>query len=180
MPWSPLLNIRGPAGPAGATGAKGDPGAQGATGAVGGTGAKGDRGDAGPQGTQGPAGTTGAKGDKGDTGAAGRDFNNRRVQSVTASGTVTCNWGAFDEIRLTLTGNTTLSFQPGNDGQGCTLKIKQNSTGNFTLTLPGSVRFNADVVAYTNTKAADKADRVGFIYDAGDSRYDFVSVIKGF
>lgn len=120
------------------------------------------------------------KGPKGDTGNAGRSFYERRVQSITANGAVTCDWALYDEIRLTLTGNTMLSFNAGNDGQGCTLKIKQNGVGNFTLTLPASVRFNADVVGYTNTKTADKADRIGFIYDAPDSRYDFVSVIKGF
>lgn len=121
------------------------------------------------------------KGDPGDPGDPGRDFYNRRIQTVATSGTaVTCNWNDYDEIRITLTDNATLTFTGGNDGQGCTLKIKQDATGGRTVTLPANVRFNADVTAYTATTTANKSDRIGFINDAADGKYDFVSMIKGF
>jgi hypothetical protein len=125
----------------------------------------------------------GDKGNDGDIGPQGVSFFNRRIQTILASatsGAVTCNWNNFDEIRVTLDANTTLTFIGGNDGQGCTLKLKQDATGTRTLTMASSVRFNADIVSYTTTAAANKADRLGFIYDSADNKYDFVSVIKGF
>ena len=105
----------------------------------------------------------------------------RRVQAVSsASGAVTCDWGYFDEIRLTLTGDVVLTFTGANDGQGCTLKLVQDATGGRTVTLAESVRFNADITAYTPTATAGKGDRLGFIRDGVDNKYDFVSLIKGF
>ncbi len=113
----------------------------------------------------------------------GASFNQRRIGSIVASavsGAINCNWANFDEIRVLLDANGTLTFSGGNDGQGCTLKVKQDGTGGRTLALPASLRFNADITGYTPTTTANKADRVGFIYDAGDNKYDFVSVVKGF
>ena len=105
----------------------------------------------------------------------------RRVQTVgTATGAVTCNWGLYDEIRLTLTGSVTLTFSGANDGQGCTLKLVQGGAGSHTVALDGAVRYSADITGYTPTATAGKGDRLGFIRDVGDGKYDFVSVIKGF
>lgn len=105
----------------------------------------------------------------------------RRIQVVSsASGAVTCDWSLFDEIRLTLTGNVVLTFTGASDGQGCTLKLVQDATGSRTVTLASNVRFNADITAYTPTATANKGDRLGFIRDGIDNKYDFVSLIKGF
>lgn len=119
---------------------------------------------------------------QGPRGLQGLSFFNRRVQTIptVVGGTATCDWGLYDEIRITLDANVTLTFTGGTDGQGCTLKLKQDATGGRTVTLPGAVRFNADITGYTTTTTASKSDRVGFIHDAGDSKFDFVSVIKGF
>lgn len=105
----------------------------------------------------------------------------RRVNTVpSATGAITIDWSLFDEVRLTLTGNVTLTFTGATDGQGCILKLIQDSTGSRTVSLPASVRFSDDVSTFTPSAAALKADRVGFIYDTIDAKYDFVSVIKGF
>lgn len=117
---------------------------------------------------------------KGEQGERGLSFYQRRVHSASISGAYTCDWSLYDEIRLTLTGNVTLTFSGAADGQGCTLKLKQDATGGRTVTLDANVRFNLDVTAYTPTATAAKSDRLGFIRDATDNKYDFVSVIKGF
>lgn len=113
--------------------------------------------------------------------SAGRNFQQRRIQTVgSATGAVTCEWALYDEIRLTLTGDVVLTFTGAVDGQGCTLKIIQGGAGSHDVTLDGDVRFSEDITAYIPSTAATKGDRLGFIRDSADSKYDFVSIIKGF
>ena len=168
-------------------------------------GAKGDKGDTGNTGPKGDTGNTGlsayqvavaggfggtptewlaslkgAKGDRGDQGPAGLAAA-RRVQVIanTDAGAITCDWSAYDEIRITLTANTTLTFTGALDGQGCILKLRQDAIGGRTVSLPASIRANAIIATYSPTLVAGKADLVGVRYDGQDSRYDFVSLIQG-
>lgn len=168
-------------------GAKGDKGDTGATGL------KGDTGSAGLSAYQvavanGFGGTQaewlvslkGAQGDRGEQGPAGLAAA-RRVQLVadTDTGSVACDWSAYDEIRITLTANTTLTFAGALDGQGCILKLRQDAVGSRSVSLPANVRTNAIIAAYSPTLVAGKADLVGVRYDGQDSRYDLVSLIQG-
>lgn len=105
----------------------------------------------------------------------------RRIQTISAaSGAIICNWANYDEIRLRLTGNVTLTFQGPNDGQGCLLKLTQDATGGRTVTLPATVRYNALVQHYDPTPTPGATDKVGFIYDSADGTYDFVTFVPGF
>ena len=90
-----------------------------------------------------------------------------------------CDWSAYDEIRVVLTAATTFTFAGAIDGQGCVLKLRQDGAGGKQATLPPAVRFNAAYGSYSQTTSAGVADKVGFIYDGGDDRYDFVSLIPG-
>lgn len=104
----------------------------------------------------------------------------RRIQTVnSAAGAVICDWAVYDEIRLRLTGDVTLTFQGAVDGQGCLLKLQQDSAGGHLVTLPAGVRFNALLNSFVATSAPGLADKVGFIYDSGDSKYDLVSLVPG-
>lgn len=115
------------------------------------------------------------------TGAAPAGPAGRRVHTVAlVSGSITIDWSLYDEVRLTLVGNVSLTFIGATDGQGCILKITQDGVGGRSVTLPASVRFSDDVSSFTPSSAALKADRIGFIYDSIDAKYDFVSMIKGF
>jgi len=164
-------------------------------------GPQGDRGQTGSTGPRGPDGLSayqvavangfagsqaawleslkGAKGDRGETGPPGGTL--RRILDVpnTDSGSFACDWSAYDEIRLLLTTDTSLSFAGAADGQGCILKLKQDATGGHAVTLPAAVRFNALIQTYTSTRTPGKADKIGFVFDGGDSRYDFVSIVPG-
>jgi hypothetical protein len=107
---------------------------------------------------------------KGDAGAVG----SKRVQTVTnASGAITCNWALYDEIRLETTGTVTLTFSGATDGQGCILTIK----GGHGVNLPASVRYNDSVTFYVPTEGAAAIDKLGFVYDLSDTKYDFVSAV---
>lgn len=167
--WALVGNIRGAQGATGNTGSAGLSAYQVAV----------ANGFAGTQ-AQWLASLQGAKGDTGDAGPPGIP-SQRRVQNIadTPSGTVTCDWGAYDEIRVTLTTDVTFVFAGALDGQGCVLKIKQGGAGGHLVTLPSLVRYNALIALYTVTPAAGKADKIGFAYDGTDSAYDLVSIIPG-
>ena len=122
----------------------------------------------------------GEKGDQGDQGPPGIP-SMRRIQHIanTTSGSVTCDWNSYDEIRVTLTANTTFNFVGALDGQGCVLKIKQDATGGRTVAFGLEVRFNSLISIFNATLAAGKADKLGFVFDGQDDVYDFVSVVPG-
>lgn len=114
-------------------------------------------------------------------GAQGLPSNvSRRIQTInSASGAIICNWALYDEIRLRLVGDVSLVFQNAVDGQGCLLKLTQDAAGGRAVTLPASVRYNTLLTAYVASSAPGLADKVGFIYDSGDSKYDLVSLVPG-
>lgn len=160
---------------------------RGATGATGNTGSQGPRGYSAyeiavQQGFAGDvnawlASLKGEKGDKGDQGAPGIP-SVRRIQNIasTPTGSVVCDWDAYDEIRIIITAPLSVSFTGALDGQGCILKLMQDSTGGYPVTLPvGDVRYNGAIPLYVNTKIANRGDILGFRYDGTDSKYDFVS-----
>lgn len=123
------------------------------------------------------------KGEKGEQGAAGPPGlpSVRRVLTIpdTTSGSVACDWGAYDEIRVTLTTDTVFSFAGAIDGQGCVLKLRQDGTGGHSVTLPPGVRYNTVIPNYVNTQTPGRIDRVGFVYDGGDGAYDLVALVPG-
>lgn len=164
---------------------------RGATGATGNTGSQGPRGYSAYEIAvqQGFAGTVdqwlaslvGATGATGPQGPAGIP-SQRRIQEIlsTPTGSVVCDWDAYDEIRITITAPLSITFTGALDGQGCVLKLMQNATGGFAVTLPTSqVRFNDAIPLYINTKAANRGDKLGFMYDDSDTIYDFVSNVPG-
>lgn len=122
----------------------------------------------------------GAKGDQGDQGPPGIP-SMRRIQIIANSdtGSVVCDWNSYDEIRVTLTANTTFDFSGALDGQGCVLKIRQGGAGGWTVDFGTDVRFNSLISTFNPTLLAGKADKLGFVYDGQDSLYDFVSVVPG-
>ncbi|CAA2409866.1 tail assembly protein [Xanthomonas phage Bosa] len=126
-------------------------------------------------------GEPGDKGDKGDAGNPGTPYA-RRIQHVTDTdaGTFECDWSQYDEIRISLTATVVLSFTGAIDGQGCVLKLRQPPAGGCQVGLPGGVvRFNSLIQAYVVTQTGSRADKVGFVFDGEDARYDLVSIIPG-
>lgn len=103
------------------------------------------------------------------------NVSRRILTNNSASGTIICNWALYDEIRLRLVGDVTLVFQGAVDGQGCSLKLAQDGTGGRLVTMPANIRYSALITSYSVTESAGLADRLGFIYDSGDSRYEIVT-----
>lgn len=106
-------------------------------------------------------------------------IDRRILVNNTASGALTIDWAQYDAAVLTLTGNVVLTFTGATPEQGCVLRLKQDATGNRTVTFPGTVRYGSTLTGFTPSASANVVDRVGFIYDTSDSKYDLVSVLKG-
>lgn len=174
--WPAGVSLKGPQGergPAGATGGQGPQGLSAYQVAV-------ANGFPGTQ-PQWLASLKGEKGDRGEQGPAGISAD-RRVQVIADSGTgtVECDWDAYDEIRVTVTTDTTFTFSGARNGQGCMLKIRQDSAGGHTIALPVLVmRFNLNIPSYNPSLGANVSDLLGFRYDGTDSRYDLIALTRG-
>jgi hypothetical protein len=103
---------------------------------------------------------------------------NRIYKNASISGAVTVDWSLYDEVRFTIVGNTTLSFIGATDGQGCIVKIKQDGVGNHTVAFPSNIRHSIDMRSYSVSAAPGAVDRVGFMYDLDDLKYDFISAVR--
>lgn len=85
-----------------------------------------------------------------------------------------------DVVRITLTGNITLGFTGGVDGQKFILELIQDGSGNRSVTYDTSVRFGSDITATVLSTAANKIDRIGVIYNATANKYDVIAFAKGY
>lgn len=104
-----------------------------------------------------------------------------RTQNVSGvSGTYTVDWSIRDIVEITLSGNVTLTFTGAQTGQTCLLRIRQDGTGNRTITWPSDVRYSTDLPSVTLSTTANKTDYIGFIYNNVASKYDLLSVNRGF
>lgn len=170
--WINLVSLESLRGPQGATGATGANGLSAYQVAV-------ANGFAGTQ-AQWLESLKGAKGDQGDQGPPGIP-SMRRIQTInnTDTGSVTCDWNSYDEIRVTMTANTTFNFIGALDGQGCVLKVKQDTVGGRSVSFSSNVRYNNLIPIFNPTVTPNKADRIGFVYDGGDGYYDFHAVVNG-
>ena len=173
--WTNLVSLeslRGPAGANGAQGPKGDTGLSAYQVAV-------ANGFAGTQ-AEWLASLKGEKGEKGDQGPPGIP-SLRRIQRITNtdSGSIVCDWNAYDEIRVTLTTNTLVTMTGALDGQGCVLLLKQGGVGGHSVSFGSNVRFNRLIPIYNPTTTAGKSDRLGFVYDGDAGFYDVQAIVDG-
>lgn len=103
----------------------------------------------------------------------------RVLVNNTATGAISINWALYDVVYLTLVGDVVLTFSGAAAEQGCVLRLKQDTVGGRTVTLPATVRYSTTLSGFTASLLPSVVDRVGFIFDSGDSKYDLVSSLKG-
>jgi hypothetical protein len=122
----------------------------------------------------------GEKGDQGDQGPPGIP-SQRRILRITNtdSGSIVCDWNAYDEIRVTLTADTLVNMTGALDGQGCVLLLKQGGVGGHGVSFGSNVRFNNLIPIYNPTTTAGKSDRLGFVYDDDAGFYDVQAIVGG-
>lgn len=102
------------------------------------------------------------------------------VVTKTWASTVAINWSDANCQRVTLSGPTTFTFTGGVDGEKLILELKQDATGSRTITLPSNVRFSTTIPSVLLSTAANKIDKLGFMFNSTDNKYDLVAVTYGF
>lgn len=86
---------------------------------------------------------------------------------VTASGS-NINWNAGNVQSLTLSSNPTLTFSNGQAGGEYKLIVKQDGTGNRTVTWPVTVKWFGGGTPPTLTNAANSTDMMSFVYTGNE------------
>ena len=110
-----------------------------------------------------------------------------KTSNVTAvalsidGGAVATDASAGSLFTLTADGNFTLS-DPTNltNGQMIIWRIKQDATGNRTITLDSIFRLGADISSVTLSTGANKVDYLVGYYDSTDAKIDIISFVKGY
>lgn len=84
------------------------------------------------------------------------------------SGNITLDWGGRKEIRLRLTGNTTVtSMSNMGDGLRYLIKVEQDGSGGHSFDIDGLRIINVDLSGLSTD--ADAVNFVGIHYDEDDS-----------
>jgi hypothetical protein len=102
------------------------------------------------------------------------------VTTKSWASTVAINWDDANCQRVTLGGNTTFTFTGGVDGEKLILELKQDATGSRSVTLPSNVRYSTTIPSILLSTGANRIDKLGFMYNSTDGKYDLVAVSYGF
>lgn len=104
------------------------------------------------------------------------------VQALTPGDIVGVNWSVGSTATVLLDrALTTFAFSGGKDGQRCVLVCTQDGTGGRTIAFGAEVRGGTDLtIPPALTAAINKEDYLGFIYRTSTTKYDFVSISKGY
>ena len=106
----------------------------------------------------------------------------KRVVTLTDGATITPNGDTTDVGVVTLGGNRTMAAPTGTptDAQQLIFRVKQDGTGTRTITWNAIYRFGTDVIQPVLTTTPAKTDYIGFQYNAVDSKWDCLSVARGY
>lgn len=103
----------------------------------------------------------------------------RGAERVAYASTLLLDWSKSDTLRVTLTGDATVSLTGAYDGQRCMLEVTQDSTGGRALNASPQIRVGSDV-AWAISTAPNTRTRIGLIYQGPTTVYDLVAVARGF
>lgn len=85
-----------------------------------------------------------------------------RVLNPVWKANMTLDWSNYDEIRVTLQGNTTFTHVNAKEGQTCTLVLTQDATGGRTATFGSEVKYGSLFSTFALSSTAGKSDELGF------------------
>lgn len=104
------------------------------------------------------------------------------TQVVSYAATINLDLDSYNVADVTLTGNPTINLTNGIDGQELILRLRQDSTGNRTVTWGSMVRFSTDEPSPTLSTAPNSLDYLVFRLNEEESsaQYDCMLVNRGF
>lgn len=103
-----------------------------------------------------------------------------RIDAHTYGASVTLDCSLYDVFEITLTGNITITFSGGTDGQRIAVRLTQDGTGSRLVTWDSGVGFGTDIATATATTTASKVDYFGLVYSSAASKYHMVAVARGY
>lgn len=103
------------------------------------------------------------------------------VVSLTDAVIISLDASAGSSFRVTLAGNRTLA-NPTNaaDGQRILVAVKQDGSGNRTLTYGSAYKFGTSLPSPTLSTTAGATDYLGFIYDGPSGEWRLLAFQGGF
>lgn len=102
------------------------------------------------------------------------------VQELTSASSVTIDWSDGHQAKIIAGHDITFTFSNGEDFNKLIIRIKQDATGNRTMTWPSSVRYSTILTEITISASPGSISYVGFIYNAEDETYDVVANQYGY
>jgi hypothetical protein len=105
------------------------------------------------------------------------------IFSLTDAATITTtNCSSYNTFTVTIGGNRTLgSFTTGTNGQKIAIRVRQDGTGGRTLAFDSTYwNLGSDVSLLSIASSANVYSYVGAIYNSTSSKWDVVSIVKGY
>jgi len=105
------------------------------------------------------------------------------VFALTDAATITTtNVSSYNTFTVTLGGNRTLgSFTTATAGQKIVIQVRQDGTGNRTLSFDSTYwNQGTDAVWLSISPTANSYSYIGAIYNSGTSKWDVVSIVRGY
>lgn len=106
----------------------------------------------------------------------------KTVQTPASADNISIDWSKGGHVRVILNrATTTFSFSGAYDSQKCVLELIQDAQGGRTVAFGAEVSAGTDLtLPVPLSPAANKRDFLGFIYSQGNTKYDYVSLSRGF
>ena len=106
----------------------------------------------------------------------------KKVQALVCAANVTVNWALGSIATMTFDrASVEFTFTGAYSGQRCILVLTQDGVGGRTITFAGgNVRGSTDTSSPPTLSAANLTDYLGYIYNLAATKYDHISINKGF
>jgi len=102
------------------------------------------------------------------------------VQYLTSAANVTVDWSEGVKANITIDQDVTFAFTGTPEMEKLILKIIQDGTGGWVITLPANVRYGAEITAAVVSTGIGTRSYLGFLYDADDDEYDLVANVSDY
>lgn len=105
----------------------------------------------------------------------------KTVQTPASANSITVNWALGGHARILLDrATTTFTFTGAYDGQKCILELLQDEVGGREIAFGAATIPGTEFTFPVPLSIADKRDFLGFIYSAGNTKYNYVSLARGY
>lgn len=102
------------------------------------------------------------------------------VQILIPAANVQVDWSNGIKAQITVDQDITFTFIGTPEMEKLILKIIQDGTGGWVMTLPANVKYGDEITAITVSTDINTRSYLGFLYDATSDDYDLVANVSGY